>query len=308
MHPMSELDLSIIVISWNTRELLRACLDSVRSYTDGIRYEIIVIDNASRDGSVDMLTSHYPYVRLLTNEKNEGFSKANNKGIRKASGEFILLLNSDTSIRENVFFELVSLMRENAEVGVCSPAILSMSGEVQTMRTWNMTPFQSFRRIINCYRIQGERRSQGDGDKRVSDADIVAGVCFMVRRQVFDEVGLLDENYFMYNEEDDFCRRTRKKGWRIAYVPSVRIYHHRGGSYRDKATRLMVKIKTYESDLYFFRKHYHWLTVWLLKSTYKGVIAIKFIMLLTRYGISLFRDGVIRQELKSNWKLFLLKE
>lgn len=304
---MSDLELSIIVINWNTRELLKKCLDSVKDYTDGLRYEIIVVDNGSEDGSVEMLKNDYPSVKLIINERNEGFSKANNKGIREAVGEFILLLNSDTYIRENIFLGLVTLMRSMPEAGICSPAILNTEGEVQTMRTWDITPFKSFRRILNCYRINQDKRSRFDREKEVIEADIVAGVCFMVRKQVFSEVGLLDENYFLYNEEDDFCRRTRAKGWKVVYMPSVGIYHYRGGSYNDKATQLMVKRKTYESDLCFFKKHYNWYTVWLLKSTYKAVIAMKFILLLARYSISLLRDEAICQELKGNWKLLLLK-
>lgn len=304
---MSEMELSIIIVNWNTKGLLRDCLDSVRQYTEHLQYEIIVVDNASRDGSAEMLKSDYPLIKLITNEKNEGFSRANNKGIREGVGEFILLLNSDTFIKENIFFNLVAFMKKMPEVRICSPAILNLSGEVQTMRTWDMTPFQSFRKIINCCKIKLGKRPKSDREKDVIEADVVAGVCFMVRRQVFNEVGLLDENYFMYNEEDDFCRRIREKGWEIAYIPSLSIYHHRGGSYSDKSTRLMVKMKAYESDLYFFKKHYSWLTVWFLECTYKIVIAMKFIVLLTRYIVSLLQDEAIWLELECNWKLLLLK-
>ena len=304
---MIDLELSIIIVNWNTKGLLKDCLDSVRDYTDRIRYEIIVVDNASSDGSIEMLKSDYPMVQLIINGTNEGFSKANNKGIRKAKGEFILLLNSDTFIKENVFFSLIEHMRKMPEVGICSPAILNMSGEVQTMRTWDITPFQSFRRIINCYKITQDGGSWYNREKNVIDADIVAGVCFIVRRKVFKEVGLLDENYFMYNEEDDFCRRTRGKGWKIAYIISLGIYHHRGGSYSDKSVGLMMRKKAYESDLYFFRKHYNSLTVWLLECTYKTVITLKIMVLLTKYILSMLRDEAIWLDLRMSWVLLWLK-
>lgn len=305
---MSEIELSIIIVNWNTKELLKGCLDSVRKCTDHVHYEIIVVDNASHDDSVRMLKSEYPSVRLIVNESNEGFSRANNKGIRVASGKFILLLNSDTFIEGNVFFNLVEFMKEIPEVGICSPAILNLDGEVQTMRTCDITPFQSFKRIINCYTIEQDRRLMFDEKKDVIEAEIVAGVCFMVRGKVFREVGLLDENYFMYNEEDDFCRRARGKGWRIAYLPSIGIYHHRGGSYSDRDTKLMVRVKAYESDLYFFRKHYNLLTSWFLKVTYKMVFALRVIVLFTKYVLSLLREETIWLDLKNNWRLLLLKQ
>ena len=120
-------------------------------------------------------------------------------------------------------------MKQNTGVGICSPALLNLDGEVQPARTWDITPLQSFKRIINCYKIPQNIRSGSDDEEDVVEADIVAGACFMVRKEVFDEVGLLDENYFIYNEEDDFCRRARRKGWRIAYVPGIGVYHYRGG-------------------------------------------------------------------------------
>lgn len=302
---MSELELSIIIVSWNTKGLLKDCLDSVRRYTGQIQYEVIVVDNASSDGSVEMLKSDYPLVKLIINERNEGFSKANNKGVHEAVGEFVLLLNSDTLIKENIFFNLVRFMKEMSEVGICSPAILNLNGDIQTMRTWNMTPFQSFKRIINIYKVQHDKRSKVHKRKDIIDAEIVAGVCFMVRRQVFHEVGLLDENYFMYNEEDDFCRRVREKGWKIAYITGSGVYHYRGGSYGDKATKQMVKMKAYESDLYFFKKHYSVITAWLLKSTYKIVITIRLIILLTRYVFTMSRDKNIWLNVRNEWKLFM---
>jgi GT2 family glycosyltransferase len=304
---MNEFDLSIVIVNWNTKHLLKDCLDSVRKYTNHMQYEITVIDNASIDGSVEMLKSDYPFVKLKVNEENEGFSKANNKGIREATGEFILLLNSDTFIRENVFLNLVKLMKENPSVGVCFPRFLNLEGKTQTARTWSMTPFQSFMKIINCYKTKNNKRLKLYNGKDLIEAENVGGACFMVRKRVFDEIGLLDENYFVYNEEDDFCRRVGKTSWEICYIPSLSIYHHQGGSYSSKSAQLMVRVKAYESDMYFFKKHYNWLTARLLKGTYKIVITMRLLFLLLRYIKSLLQDGDIWLVVKNEWKLLWLK-
>ena len=188
--------LSIIVVSWNTREILGKCLDSIVQYPPERDYELLVVDNASTDGSAEMVRERYPGAELLVNPANYGFAKANNQAIRHCRGRYILLLNPDGSLQVS-----------------CYP---------------RPTLFREFWRLFHLDRLRpvaGYPISKWSLD-RPQEVDVLMGACLMLRREALDRVGLLDEDYFMYSEEVDLCYRVQRAGWRLYWIPQARIVHY----------------------------------------------------------------------------------
>ena len=201
----AELDLSIIIVSFNTRDVLMDCLASVHAKTEGISYEVIVVDNASNDGTPAAVSEGFPDVRLIRNDVNRGFSPANNQGIHESKGRLIALLNPDTRLIENSFQKIFGYFQEHSEFFIIGPGIIDESGQQSPTRLWEDTPYDAAWKILGLYNPSNELQRMGD----MKEALVISGCCFMIRRELFEEIGLLDENYFLYNEEDDFCRRAR---------------------------------------------------------------------------------------------------
>lgn len=225
--------LAIIIVSWNTARLLADCLASIPASLAGIEAEIVVIDNASADGSADMVTRDFPRVLLLRNPDNAGFARANNQGIA-ALGEgsdpaYILLLNSDTVGKPGSFREMVHFMDEHPEVGVVGPRLVRPSGQPQPYGFGGDPTFAYLlARGVKAFLL---RRYLHDwGTDRVQPMDWVSGACLLVRREAIARVGLLDESFFMYFEDNDWCLRIRQAGWHVIYYPKVEVTHLGGQS------------------------------------------------------------------------------
>ncbi|MER3457620.1 MAG: glycosyltransferase family 2 protein, partial [Chloroflexota bacterium] len=226
--------LSIIIVNWNTRDLLAACLESIErslSSDDGagmkLQAEIIVVDNGSTDGTVEMLRRDYPDVRLIENRHNVGFARANNQGLAASRGRYLLLLNTDAFLRGPALARLVRFMEEHPEAGVVGPRLYFGDGTLQhscyafpTLAT-EFYGAVGLDRLFPRSRLFGRYRL-GYWDMRdVREVDVVMGACLMARREVFEQIGGLDERFFMYSEEVDWCYRARQAGWRIYYVPQA---------------------------------------------------------------------------------------
>lgn len=250
------MDLTISIISWNTEKLLRECLRSIYKYTTGIEFEVVVVDNNSNDSSCHMVDKEFPQVNLLRNTKNEGFSRGHNKAINNSTGRYIAILNSDTYIMENTFAELLKFMDDTPNAALCTPKLLNPDGSIQPMMLEETLPFKSFLKIINLY----------NADKYYSYIDLtkpmlagtVGGPCLLVRRYSFNQIGQFDERYFLYNEEEDICRRLREKNWEIYHYPLVNIVHHHGKSISQDPIVERVKFEYRRSNLLFFKKFYPW--------------------------------------------------
>jgi N-acetylglucosaminyl-diphospho-decaprenol L-rhamnosyltransferase len=227
-------DLSVVIVSWNVRDLLRQCLSTVANPSP-LNLEVIVVDNASADDSVDMLRAEFPAVQLRVNPDNLGFPAANNQGIAAAQGRYVLLLNSDTEVLGDGLATMVAFADAHPDVGVIGPQLLNPDGSVQSSRrrlptlataffesTW-LQPYAP-RRLLERYYVL----DQPDG--ATLDVDWVKGAALMARREAIEQVGLLDEGFFMYSEELDWCRRFREAGWRVVYLPTAQIVHHEGKS------------------------------------------------------------------------------
>lgn len=236
--------LSIIIVSWNVRDLLRACLRSLLADIDaaGLDAEIIVVDSASADGAPQMVASEFPSVGLLAQSDNVGFARGNNLGLAVARGAYLLLLNPDTQVQPGAVSEMLSYMQEHPDVGLVGPQLLNPDGSHQSSRRrfptlatfiWESTWLQPYapRAVLRRY------YAQDLPDDAVNDVDWVSGAAMLTRRAVVEQVGGLDEGYFMYSEELDWGRRIRLAGWRVVYLPSARIIHHVGKSSEQAVTQ-----------------------------------------------------------------------
>ena len=261
----AELDLSIIIVSFNTREILLDCLASVYAKTEGISFEVIVVDNATSDGTPNAVSKNFPNVRLIRNDVNIGFSSANNQGICYSAGTWIALLNPDTRLIENSFQKIYEYLQEHSEYSILGPRIIDESSQQSPTRIWEDTPHDAALKILGLYNPNDELKRMAN----TNEALVISGCCFVINRELFEEVGLLDENYFLYNEEDDFCRRARERGKRICFFQATSIQHLHGKSTHQPEHREKVIIEAYKSNLYFYSKYYSFGWNFTLRFLYK---------------------------------------
>lgn len=228
-------DLSIVIISYNTREMTRECLASVVNHSGEFRVQIIVVDNNSQDGSVDMIKAEFPEVELITNSDNRGFAAANNQAFALCKGGYILLLNSDTIVLDNVLSASVEYLQCHPHIGGMGCRVLNTDRSTQPTCSgyptlWRLLGMTLGTDRISC--ISGIdsylMRHWARDDER--EVEVISGCYLMIRREVLREVGPLDECFFFFGEETDWCRRIREAGWRLVFAPVGTIVHHGGGS------------------------------------------------------------------------------
>ena len=255
---MTQPNLSIIIVSWNVRELLANCLRSVFAQT-GLALQVIVVDSASLDGSPEMVAEQFPQVELLACRENVGFPRGNNLGLERANGRFILLLNPDTIVHGDALAKMVSYLQQNPTVGVVGPQLLNDDGTVQSSRRRFPTPWTALFEStwLQPYAPQAVldhfyARDVADGETAV--VEWVMGACLMTRREVVSQVGGLDEDYFMYSEELDYCRRIHQAGWQVVYYPEAQVTHLSGKSSEQAVTQRHINFN--RAKLRYFRKYH----------------------------------------------------
>lgn len=251
------MDLSIIIVNLNTCELLKQCLQAVHNSVMGIDFEVIVVDNGSYDESVGFVKQQYPHLRLIENKSNIGFAKANNQGIKVSKGRYLLLLNSDAFLLENTIKEMINFADNQNEVAVVGSMWLNPDGSFQAS-------YNDFPKLLpECMLSLGIAKIlyspffpsyPPEESTKIKRCDWVGGACMLVRKSAIDEVGLLNENYFMYVEEADWCYRMVKAGWEVFYLPQAKVIHL-GGQSADRIS-LQQQIRLYQSKYYFFLNHY----------------------------------------------------
>ncbi len=260
--------LSIVIVNWNTRELLERCLHSIQSSLSTPKpfdVEIIVVDNASSDKSAEMVRREFPLVRLIENRHNAGFARANNQAIRCSSGNYVLLLNPDTDIGPDSLEILVRFMEERVEAGAAGCRLLSPDGSLQISCYPEPTLFREFWRIFHLdllWPVGSYRMSRWD-TRTTRSVDVLKGACLMLRREVLDQCGLLDEDFFIYSEDQDLCRRVRQHGWKIFWVPQAIVLHYGAQSTGQFVAEMFLRL--YEGKIAYFRKHHGRLTAGLYK-------------------------------------------
>jgi N-acetylglucosaminyl-diphospho-decaprenol L-rhamnosyltransferase len=229
------LDLSIIIVSWNVADLLAACLDSINANQGTLALEVIVVDSASSDHSADLVRERYPWVWLLAQPENVGFTRGNNIGLQVAGGRHLLLLNPDTEVIGDMLTQMVATLDANPDVGIVGPHTLNTDGSTQSSRrrfptltvaflesTW-LQPFAP-PALLDRYYVRDV------DDRATADVDWVQGHALMARREVYAGIGGLDTGYVMYFEELDWCKRAKSAGWRVVYLGSAQVTHHGGRS------------------------------------------------------------------------------
>lgn len=246
------MDLSIIIVTQNTREFLRKCLESIKTTIQGLSYEIIVVDNASADGSVAMLREGFPTVRLIVNPENRGFGAANNQALRIMEGRYALLLNSDTMLTEKAASELYDFLEVHPDAAIACGQLLNADGSRQNSiaafpRPITLLANTPLLEMLFPRRFPSKRRTYSGP----IEIDSGIGACLMVRKSAIDAVGMFDERYFFFFEETDWARRMRNAGWKIFHVPSALIYHFQGQSIGGD---LRSRIEFYRARYEYFRK------------------------------------------------------
>jgi N-acetylglucosaminyl-diphospho-decaprenol L-rhamnosyltransferase len=287
-------DLAIIIVNWNVRPLLRRCLESIFTHApEYLDTQVVVVDNASTDGSAQMVAQDFPHVQLIANQANVGFTRGNNQGLRwlgfgdhragipveqeAAAGRpvevrprYVLLLNPDTEVTAGALAALVDFMDRHADVGIAGPQLLFPDGKVQSSRRrfptlltaflestvleqwWPDNPMARRYRVMDC------------AADVVQDVDWIVGAAMFVRREAIASAGLLDEGFFMYSEELDWCRRIKDNGWRVVYLPAARIVHHEGKSSEQVVVARHIHFQ--RSKVRYFRKHHGPLAAGLLRA------------------------------------------
>jgi len=261
------MDLSIVILNYNTREHLRECLASLlaegsTSLSGGsIQAEVIVVDNASSDGSAEMAASEFPWVELIRSARNGGFAHGNNQALRRARGAAILLLNPDTLVPRAGIADLLDRLRAHPEAGIIGPKLLRPNGSMHlACRRSFPTPAIAFYRFSGLARVRPDSPRFGLYNLTFVDPDLpmevdsVCGACLLVRRQVVRRIGLLDERFFMYGEDLDWCMRTRQAGWTVRYEPGIVVQHQHGAASRKRALRTTFHF--FRAMDLFYRKHY----------------------------------------------------
>ena len=251
--------LSIIIVSWNTVDLLAQCLTSVFTYPPTETFEVIVVDNDSTDTSVQMVKERFPQVKLIENKENLGFAGANNQAICQSTGCYTLLLNPDTEVKANAFDILTHFMDKNPRVGAVGAYILNPDGTLQTSCYPAPTLFREFWRLCHLDKLYryGSYYMANWGLDGPREVDTILGACLLLRQIALKQVGLLDETYFIYSEETDLCYRLQKAGWSLYWVPQARVVHYGGQSTKQVAAEMFMQL--YTGKLIFIRKHYGWL-------------------------------------------------
>jgi N-acetylglucosaminyl-diphospho-decaprenol L-rhamnosyltransferase len=243
--------LSIVVVNWNTSAMLSACVHSLEAA--GGPAEIIVVDNASSDGSARMVHEHFPHAHLVENSQNLGFSRASNQGIDLASGRYVCLLNSDTQVCPGALETLVAFMDAHPLAGCCGPRLRNSDGSLQPSAHPMLSPEREFWRLmfLDWLRPRATYPVHQWDVAHPRRVDVIKGACMMLRREALDEVGPLNESYFMYTEEVDLCHRLTQAGWEIWWEPRSEVIHH--GEASSRQAREEMYIQLYRSKAQFFR-------------------------------------------------------
>lgn len=282
------MDLSIIIVNFNTREILRNCLNSIvqaihQSADVFPRTEVIIVDNASADDSREMIVNDFPEFKLVVNETNLGFSKANNAGIKQAQGIYILLLNSDTGIFPDTLYKTYQFMEKNRDVGVVTCRVELPNGQIDpACHRGFPTPWASFCYFTKLEKLFPKVKFFSGYHQWYKDLnspheiDSPTGAFYLIRKKTIESVGFLDEKFFMYGEDLDWSYRIKQKEWKIFYIPDTKIIHYKKQSGREsenKELKKQIDRHFYETMEYFYKKHYQYkypwivnkITLWVLK-------------------------------------------
>jgi GT2 family glycosyltransferase len=252
------MDLSVIIVNWRAKDFLPECFASLKDNIAGLDAEIVFVDNDSRDGSLEWVKETHPDAKVVENKENLGFSRANNLAIGLCAGEAVMLLNPDTFLKKDSITAMLSLMKENPSAGIVGPRIEYPDGKLYPQCKRAVPDIRNA--FVHIFRLKSLLSTRKDYTLDTLDPDevhevgAVSGSCMLIRREVLNNIGLLDEDFFLYGEDLDFCMRTGRAGWKILYCPRAIVVHHHGQSSRKR--RLSSTLDFYRAMRVFYRKHY----------------------------------------------------
>lgn len=256
--------LSITIVNLNTRDLIAGCLSSVNRFTKGISYEIVVVDNGSKDGSVSLIEEKFPEVILIKNSKNEGFAKAQNQAFRVASGKYIAVLNSDTQLKSNAFGKMIQVLERHEAIGAMGPAILNKSGKLELTAFKNPSAIGAIHESFMLNRVLPNGLLSGRYARhwyeKPFEPDWLLGACILIRREAITDNDLFDEDFFFYCEDIEMCNRLKQDGWKVLYFPGAEVVHL--GSQTDPPADIDLFVEINKSrNLYFLKQKGHFYMV-----------------------------------------------
>ena len=290
-----DLVLSIALVCWNNKDYLDPCLKSL--YDSGMKnsFDVIVVDNGSTDGSQQMLAEKYPQVMLIQNAGNVGLGKASNQGIIATQGRYILLLNNDTIVNGKSFDDMIECLDTNPKAGAVGGKLMNPDGTIQAGYNYFSSLYQEFLVATQLGELIRRGYPAVMDANEVKSVDWLGSACLMVRRSALDEVGLLDEGYFIYGDEADLQYRLKKAGWEIYFLPNATTIHYGGRSMNRWSRRKMV----YRGKMLFYQKHYGFFQTLLLRILL-GILSVAKLMIWSLVFISPSKRDRSQKELKSN--------
>jgi GT2 family glycosyltransferase len=297
-------DISFIIVNWNTRDILMDCLDSIYRTVKDIDFEVYVVDNNSTDGSQAAIKERFSEVKLIENKTNTGFGYANNQALNIMHGGFAVLLNSDAVLKEEAIKNLFTFMTATSSAGIAGVQLLNEDCSRQnSIDNFPSTETELFNKSILRILFPGKYPSKNMSYKDPIEVDSVIGACMMVSKEAIDEVGVFDEDYFIFLEETDWCFRMYKKGWKVYHVPDAEVFHLSGHS--KKRTPWRSQVEYYISLYKFFRKNRTPLSYLTLRVLKPCKILIDLILNIIGNLITLFQKEGLRNRLLKYYKLFI---
>lgn len=314
---LDNVDLTISLVNHNMRNWLRGCLNSVYQSTTGVRFEVIVVDNDSSDDSIKMLKKEFPQVKLIESRKNLGFARANNQAIKQSRGKYILLLNPDTLFQNNLLHKMITFMEDHCEAGALGCKILNPDKTIQPSNDNFPNLFTELFRVIQLKRLIPAARMRAKIGQRwgkmlgstlggylrlywdteqTREVDWITGAFFLIRRKAIEEIGLLDEKFFMYYEDADLCYRLRERGWKIFYFPFFEIIHYGESSGEFNPHTF---IERHKSMQYFFNKHRGKKAVFMLRLIICSGLSLRWVGLLAIYPFARDRREELRRRVSA---------
>jgi len=297
-------EISFIIVNWNTRDILIDCLNSIYKTVKDIDSEIYVVDNNSTDGSQEAVKNSFPDVKLIENKTNTGFAHANNQALNVMQGRFAVLLNSDAVLQEDAIKKLLAFMNKSPEAGIAGVQLLNEDGSRQNSIDNFPSPETE---LLNKSILRFFFPDKYPGKSRIRhspiEVDSVIGACLMVRKEAMDEAGLFDEDYFIFLEETDWCFRMHKKRWKVYHVPDARVFHLSGHSKKNAPWE--SQIEYYKSLYRFFRKNKGTVSCLTIRILKPCKIFINLVLNILGNLITLFQSERLRNRLLKYYKLLI---
>ena len=291
------MDVSVIIVNWNTKDLLLNCITSVYDTGGGVEYEVMVVDNGSSDGSGQAVKETFPQVTFIQNAENRGFAKANNQALSVATGRYVLLLNSDAMLTKGALKGLLDFMDKTPRAGIAACQYLNR--DVSRQNSFDNFPTlatellnKALLRMVFPQKYPSKKQEYYEP----IEVESVIGACMMVRAEAMKQVGALDEDYFFFMEETDWCFRMQKAGWKIFHLPQIKVYHLQGQSKEKNPAKAWIEY--YRSSYRFFKKHRSVVSYFTLRVMRVCKLVINLLLVLLGFLITFGLDKGLRRRFR----------